>query len=122
MNHYNELRKKYDHCLDRFMDVFQQMLAEIEAKDSEIDELKSPSEPTLLSASPFEFKVVDDHIVRFKRDSGEEFGKVHKNDTDKLCLLISDLDSDLWKARYARSSVEKIHTEMVEKISGAISG
>lgn len=85
-------------------------------------ETESPSDPALLSASPFEFKVVDDHIVRFKRDSGEEFGKVHKDDADSLCLLISDLDSDLWQARRGRTSLEKKHNEMIEKISEAISG
>lgn len=42
---YNELRKRYDHIQDRFIDLFREMLAEIEAKDEEIATLKSSIEP-----------------------------------------------------------------------------
>ena len=74
----------------------------------------------LLSYSPFFWKVVDGEIYRFKKGTGEEFGKVGLADPDGLCKLISHLDEDLWRSRRDNSQLRKKHSRMLKEVARAI--
>ena len=73
---YNELRERYNHIEGRFLDLYLHMLAEIEVKDAELDELKSSSAPTgsaavIIEAGDYELMDESPDVIWLYHQTGE---------------------------------------------------